>query len=256
MVSSFAVMHRHRMIAAIVLCMTAVRCLAEAPQLTILLDPVIKSETVEVQYMMEGKFGGFGGFVEKQTGLHEVRISTSVGNIPADAIKLLMWVPGCRMAAFAIYFAKRESEQRSYSCVPLSNVILIGWVPKELLTPGTEVEFAYLANWACNFFGLNDCMIPTILLPRIRPDSDGSFQIQLPDFSSDPIASQSVGGAAWQVFLREKNGVTLLRPKSPAFRTFANGLGFTSTYPEKLEFEDIKPDGLSPEHQDPGASSR
>ena len=131
MVSSFAVMHRHRMIAATFLCMTAVRCLAEAPQLTILLDPVIKSETVEVQYMLEGKFGGFGGFVEKQSGLHEVRISTSVGNIPADAIKLVMWVPGCRMAAFAVYFAKPESAQRTYSCVPLSNVILVGRVPKE-----------------------------------------------------------------------------------------------------------------------------
>ena len=58
---------------------------------SLLLDPVIKSETVEVQYMLEGKFGGFGGFVEKQSGLHEVRISTSVGNIPADAIKLVMW---------------------------------------------------------------------------------------------------------------------------------------------------------------------
>ena len=45
-------------------------------------------------------------------------------------------------------------------------------------------------------------------------------------------------------------------PKSPAFRTFANGLRFASTYPEKLEFEDIKPDGLSPEPQNPDASSR
>ncbi len=244
------------MIVAFFLLITAANCIAQSPELTILLDPAVKSETVEVQYMLEGKFGGFGSFVQKQPGLHEVRISTLVDNIPADAIKFFIWAPGCRMAAFAIYFAKPELAQREYSCVPLSNVILAGNAPKKLLTPGTEVALVYVADWACNFFGLNDCMIPTILLPTIRPNTDGSFRIELPDFSSDPIASQSFGGAVWQVHLREKNSVTPLQPQNLSFRAFANGLRIASSYPEILEFEGVKPDGLAPKPQNHDATQR
>jgi hypothetical protein len=154
------------------------------------------------------------------------------------------------------YFAKPELAQREYSCVPLSNVILAGNAPKKLLTPGTEVALVYVADWACNFFGLNDCMIPTILLPTIRPNTDGSFRIELPDFSSDPIASQSFGGAVWQVHLREKNSVTPLQPQNLSFRAFANGLRIASSYPEILEFEGVKPDGLAPKPQKHDATQR
>ena len=172
MVSSFAVMHRHRMIAATVLVYRP-PCVVSPKLLNL---PFF---LIQLSNRKRSKFNTFWreSSVASEASWRNSRACTKSASphpsadIPADAIKLVMWVPGCRMAAFAVYFAKPESAQRTYSCVPLSNVSLVGRVPKKLLTARTEVELVYLADWACNFFGLNDCMIPTILLPTVHPDS-------------------------------------------------------------------------------------
>ena len=228
------------MIAAFLLWVTAPHLLAQSSEFTILLDPVIKSERVELHYILQGGFGGYGNGFEKMPGLNAIRIPTMVSDAPANAIKLFIWAPGCRMAAFQIYFLKPESVERSYVCVPLSTTTLIGKVPKALLTPASEVVVTYLASWACDFFGLKDCMVPHIVLPTVRPDADGTFRLELPDFSADPIASQSVGGAEWHVHLRGKT-TSVIEPQNEAFRSPAHGLKIAPSYQENLVFVIVNP---------------
>ena len=102
-----------------------------------------------------------------------------------------------------------------------------------------EVRIDYMASWACRFFGLADCAVPQIELGTVKPDVDGAFEIELPDFSSDPISSDSEGGAELQLVLREvKTGnlAAFLEPEMGMLRTPGNALKIVPSYPQNLFF--------------------
>ncbi len=209
--------------------------------MSVLLDPAIKSETVQIEYMLVGTFGGYGGFVRSRSGLSVYDIPIVVDSARAEDIKFFIWAPGCRMAAFDISLLGAAAVQRTYACVPSGTTTLAGMVPKELVTSSSEITVAYVAHWSCDFFGLKDCMVPTMSLGTIRPDADGVFRIELPDFSDDPVASQSAGGAEFLVQFRDANTMPL-QPENLDFRTATHGLKIAHKYPANLQFLALSPE--------------
>jgi hypothetical protein len=205
--------------------------------MTILLDPAVKSETVQIEYMLEGKFGGFGSVIREDSGVSSYDIPAVVNGMPAEKIKFFVWAPGCRIALFDISFRDSQPVKRSYVCVPLGTTELVGKLPRELVNSNNrDVAVFYVANWACQFFGLKDCMVPMIALGTVRPDDEGAFRIELPDFSADPIASQSVGGGAEVQLQFQGSNTVLLQPQLVDFRTATHALKIAPRYPESLQF--------------------
>jgi hypothetical protein len=101
-----------------------------------------------------------------------------------------------------------------------------------------EVRVDYLAPWVCGFFGFMDCMVPQFEIGIAVPDADGSFEIALPDFAADPIASGPAGGAEFQFVLREVKGnvVAFLAPETETLRTLGRGLKIGPSYSQNLVF--------------------
>lgn len=202
------------------------------PKLTVLFPRDIPLGKIAVTDYLYGPFGAYGSNAEPRPESRSVEIPLSVKGQPATKIKLLAWAPGCRIETFEISLQGLDV-QRTYSCTPLTTVTLVGQVKdKTLLSEkAAEIRVAYLASWACGFFELSDCEVPEIQLGAVRPDSTGRFEIKLPDFAADPIASDSGSGSGFQFVLRDVktwNPIAFLEPESQLLRTSGRLLRPTS----------------------------
>lgn len=77
-------------------------------------------------------------------------------------------------------------------------------------------------------------MVPQYEMGVSRADAEGSFQIELPDFSADAVATEMGGGEEFFVTLRETktwNLVSFLEPESKDLRSPGGGLKVLSAYP-------------------------
>jgi len=141
---------------------------------------------------------------------------------------MFIGAPRCKMATFDIPIPNLLDTQESFSCSPAPTVTLVGQIG-----PVSSVD--YMAGWACKFFGFADCMVPQISFGRAKPDAEGIFKIELPDFSADSNASDSDDGTDLQVILRDAkthNILAFLEPESDALRTASGNVRISTFYPQ------------------------
>ena len=199
----------------------------------------VPSEKVHINYVLYGPFGASGNFTRAKPGLPSYQISTYIDGKAAGQIKGFIWASGCKMVTFEDLLVDSADVQEFFSCSPLGTVNLAGRIRN---TPHgkkpVEVRVDYFAPWACRFFGLMDCAVPQIEVGIVKPDTDGTFEIELPDFAADPIASSSEGGAELQLVLHEVEGnlVAFLEPETETLRTTGRRLKIIPSYPQNLVF--------------------
>jgi len=213
---------------------------AQLPKVSINLMPDVPYERVFGRYVLYGPFGAYGGFLRKQSS-RRIQIPAVVEGKPASQLKMFIGAPGCKMATFDIRILNLLDTQESFMCSPAPTVNLVGQIrPASLLrNKDTTVSIDYMAGWACGFFGLADCMVPQITVGTVRPDTDGVFSIELPDFSADSKASDADGGTELQLILRDAktyNILAFLEPESETSRTASRNLRISSFYPQNLGF--------------------
>ena len=158
----------------------------------------------------------------------------------ASAVKLFAWAPGCQFETYDL--SVHESDmQELYTCNPLSTVTLHGQIADKRLLHGvsSEIRVDYLAGWACDFFGLADCMVPQISLGTVTADADGRFEVELPDFAQDPASSESKSHSEFQFALRKVktwNLIAMLDPELKMLRAAGGGLRPASSYADPVIF--------------------
>ena len=114
-------------------------------------------------------------------------------------------------------------------------------VPSELVRDqNAELVITYLAFWAHEFFGIVDGAVAQIRVATVSPDSNGMFQVDLPQFSMDASRPASEPGATLQLTLRDSKTwnhiADNLEPKAAELRTEDHGLRIRSDYPSDLKF--------------------
>jgi hypothetical protein len=217
-----------------------VRAEAQLPKVSITLMPDVPYEKVFGHYVLYGSFGAHGGFVQKP-GSRTLQIPVVVEGKPASQIKMFIGAPGCRMATFDIPILNLLDTQESFSCSPAPTVTLVGQISPASLLRNTNatVSVDYMAGWACRFFGFADCMVPQTSFGTAKPDAEGIFKIELPDFSLDSNASDSDDGQDLQLILRDAktyNILAFLEPESEALRTASGNVRISAFYPQKEVF--------------------
>ncbi len=214
---------------------------SQPPKLSILLPANTLSDKFEVRYVLYGSFGASGGYISPNrdsTGV--VKIPLSVDGKIANAIKLFAWAPGCQFATYDLSVHQSDM-QELYTCNPLSTVTLHGQIADKSLVQAasSEIRVDYLAGWACQFFGLWDCMVPQISLGTVTVDADGRFEIELPDFARDPASSDSKSSSEFQFSLRKVktwNLIAFLDPELKVPHSGGGGLRPASSYSEPVIF--------------------
>jgi len=159
---------------------------AGAPSVSITLPRDISSEAVQIRYFLRGPFGGYGGYVKQQIGLHSYEIATSIEGKAATEIRLIAYAPGCAIQTFTLPLDEASGVTQAFECRHLSTVTLSGQiVPSESIRDrAAELILTYMAYWAHEFFGITDGPVVQIELANVSPDADGMFQIVLPDFTA------------------------------------------------------------------------
>lgn len=207
------------------------------PRISISIPSDVLSETVDIHYFMTGPFGGYGSFVRPQRNVRAYEIEAAVDGKPAENIKFIVYAPGCELATFDELLSGPTTVPEDFTCRTLPSVTLTGRiVPKDVLRGRRpEVAISYAAFWDHGFFGIKDGMVTMIPVATAIPDAEGFFQVQLPDFGRDPIASRTDREGAFLFWLGGvKDGSTYLEPSD--FRTVTGELRIQSWYPPGLTF--------------------
>jgi hypothetical protein len=219
--------------------------------LTVILPPGVPSEKVHIGYVLGGRFGAHGDYVRPMADADSYSIPTSVEGKPAESIQMVVWAPGCETQTFTVTLRESAHNELQFECTTLRMVTLTGHIhPVDLIRrKPSEVAIWYLAEWECKFFGRVDCMVPQFEVATVQPDANGSFEVELPDFSSDSIAGDAKRWGAFtgefRVVLRETrtwNPIASLQTELTDLRTPGWGLKIMSTYPSDLVFVGDTPD--------------
>ena len=211
----------------------------EPRSLNIVLLGGVPSEQAHITYYLYGSFGAYGGVTTPIPDAPSYEIPTYVDGKAAGQIKGFIFASECSMALFDITLIDAANVQQYFSCSQLGTITLLGRIrPAELQgKEPMEVRFDYMASWACRFFDLADCAVPQIEVGAVRPDADGAFEIELPNFKADPISSDSDGGAELQVVLREIktwNLAAFLEPETETLQAPDRTLKIVPSYPQNL----------------------
>ena len=147
-----------------------------------------------------GPFGGSGWFGMRFTG-RDLAIAVRVRDERARTARAIVFCRGARIEIVQIAPVPSERIVVAVGVSVLAAIPLQGIVTFAAnAQPGRPVllRLTYLLDWAHEYFGISDGMIPMFDLGRHRVRPDGTFEILVPDFANDPtIARFTHRGTFW-----------------------------------------------------------
>ena len=137
----------------------------------------------------------------------------------------------CRIATFDIPILNLLDTQESFSCSSGGYRNLGGKISPASLFGNEDatVSVDYMARWACRFFGFADCMVPQISFGSAKPNAEGIFKIELPDFSLwIPTLPSRRTVRTLQLILRDAKTYNVVAFLEPESETLAHGAAVVS----------------------------
>jgi hypothetical protein len=159
----------------------------------------------------------------------------------ADRLKALVWASGCQMKHFDVPVDKPDLELQ-FTCDPLKTVPFQGRVLGVKVGEGERISVAYVSletlfwfyDWKQSFGSSDAPEMPEIATAPVSPD--GTFKMQLPDLSVDPIASRE--SWAWLEFriTGAKHHQTLRPQVAKGIGTRGGEIKVAPSYPVEVTF--------------------
>jgi hypothetical protein len=217
---------------ALVLTVTMLAQGAAAPKVRMVLPEGVHSENVYVRYGLRQPRGTYSSQVARMpAGGSSFELAA-----PTDRLKALVWAPGCKIKEFDVPVEKSDIELQ-FACDPLKTVTLRGRIKSvDIIGPMTlSVDYAGMiaCSWA-DATGLafsGSCSgldIKGVATAEVAPD--GSFEIELPDFTNDPTVSHA--GQELDFWISGIKGMPFLVPESSPRNTFK----VAASYPAEVIF--------------------
>ena len=217
----------------------------DSPSASISLPPNVPSEKGQISYFLTGSFGGYGGYTARRTGVDSYEIATTVEGKAATEIRMIVYASGCEIQQFVIPLAEHSRVSQEFPCQPVATVKLSGNVPTELVRDNNaELVVSYMAYWAHGFYGIGDGAATEFQVATVSPDANGMFQVDLPYFTVDAVASSSERRASFRLMLRDSktwNHIASLEPEKQEVRLQEHALRIRSHYPDDVIFTAAEP---------------
>lgn len=206
----------------------------------ITIPPNVKAEQVQIQYFLEGPFGGYGGFVKPEAGKRSYSIPTTVEGKSANSLKAIIYSLGCKFVTVDVPTLSASSRKTDFRCKPLSTISLSGRIqqPEALRGQEYEIEINLSAPWGMGFFGIEDGAVPSFHIAHVTPNEDGSFRVQLPNLVHDVSSSNPRLPSTFRFVAREKstgNSLGMLFPADAKSNQFG-GLRLRARYSGEVLF--------------------
>ena len=162
-----------------------------------------------------------------------------------DRIKALGWAPGCEMKEFDVTVEKSDV-QLQFICDPLKTVLFHGRVEGIDVGKTARISVDYqsieILFW---FHEGKEGWLGSSPMPGIRKIAnaaiapDGRFNLELPDFSADPIVS-NYSTAELEFYISGLKDHYILRPRSAkGIETGAMSIGVARSYPAEITFSAV-----------------
>lgn len=216
---------------------------AAAPSISIQLAPEVRSEDVNISYVLYGSFGAAGANVTPKPNVSEYRIDPVHDGKLAASVKGVIYASGCEFDTFEVDFTEDDTPiEKPYECTALPTVSLVGHIANSRLYRHRDLEVVvrYLGEWQCRFFELLDCMVPQMELGRAPVNENGEFEVTIVDFSPEQKNRPRRKAELWVILRDAKTWNPIgggLRP-TREFRTQSVvGLAIKPFYPPPVEFE-------------------
>ena len=200
---------------------------------TISVAAPISAKDVQVRYFLTDQSG------ERWTSTATAASSDKLVIRAADAGKTpktfnaFAYAPGCQFVTFTAQDLASSTRQGDFQCQKLPTVELRGKIALPAGDHQMQVESMYVARWAGKFFSVPGLSISPLAVTKATVDADGSFVMDLPDFTLDPLWNTLSKDATLMFFLTDTaSGHRVAGLKAPAALSRAGNLKVAATYPE------------------------
>jgi hypothetical protein len=188
---------------------------------------------VQVRYFFTGEFGGYGSSISNPVDGNKVVIKTGPEGKSAKTFKAIVFAPGCQFVIISVDDLTDANRQGDFQCRKLPTIQLRGRVDRvDLRQQEWQLEALYVCRWAMPFFGISDGSVSPLALGRATVAADGSFTIELPDFTADPTWPSLSKEAELMFFLRDPEFKTRVASLQPTGLSHKGDLQVAASYPE------------------------
>lgn len=171
---------------------------------TISVSAPTSAKDVQVRYFFTGEFGGHGSSEAVPVEGNKLVIKTGVEGKSAKTFKAIAYAPGCQFVTFSVDDLTAGNRQGDFPCQALPKIQLRGRIDSfRLGQKQFQVKALYVCNWAMPFFGITDGSTSPLVLGSAAVSPDGSFTLELPDFTADPTWPQMSKGAELMFYLTD-----------------------------------------------------
>lgn len=191
------------------------------------------AKDVQVRYFLTDESGVRWSSTAAAAGSDKLVIHADAAGKTAKTFNAIAYAPGCQFVTFTAEDLAASTRQGDFQCQKLPTVELHGKVP---LPPGGQVlqiESMYVVRWAGKFFSVPGLSISPLAVTKATVDADGSFVMDLPNFTNDPLWSSLSNDATLMFFLTDQaTGHRVAGLKAPAALSRGGNLKVAATYPE------------------------
>lgn len=205
---------------------------------TITVSAPVTPRDVQVRYFLNGDPAVQQSSSIAKPDDERIAVKTGVDGRPAKSFRAIVFAPGCQFATIKADDLSTSTRQAQFQCQKLATIPLHGKADvarfggKDL-----QVEALYVCGWAGQFFGVPGLAISPFHVAKTHVETDGTFTVDLPDFSSDPSFANLSHNATLTFFLTDSaTGERLARLSAPRDVARKGALKIAASYPAEVQF--------------------
>ena len=200
---------------------------------TISVAPPTSVKDVQVRYFLTDESGVRWSSTAAAAGSDKLLVRADSTARSPKTFNAIAYAPGCQFVTFTADDLASSTRQGDFQCQKLPTIELHG---KVALPPGgqvLQVESMYVVRWAGKFFSVPGLSISPLAVTNATVDADGSFVMDLPDFTNDPLWNTLSKDATLMFFLTDQaTGRRVAGLKAPASLSLGGNLKVAANYPE------------------------
>lgn len=206
---------------------------ADAPIFTVAVLPPTPAKDVQLRYFLTDQTGTPWKTSLAVASDDKIVIQADSAGRVAKTFNALAYAPGCQFVTFTADDLATSTRQGEFECQKLPSVELRGTVAKAPTQQQLQVESMYVPRWAGKFFAATGVSVSPLSVAKSTLEADGTFSMELPDFTSDPLWSSLANDAALIFFLVDgTTGHRIAELKPPAALAPKGSLQVAASYPE------------------------
>jgi len=205
---------------------------------TISVAAPVSPKDVQVRYYLNGD-----PVVQQSSSMakpddERIVVKTGVEGVPAKSFRAIVFAPGCQFATIKADDLSSSTRQAPFECQKLSTTALRGKADVSRFSgKDLQVTALYVCGWAGQFFSVPGISISPFAVGKAKVENDGTFAVEIPDFSGDPLWTSLSHNATLMLFLVDaQTGQQLARLSAPRDISRRGSLKVAASYPAEISF--------------------